>query len=55
MTSIYDRSVFEAFSRVVQKVIPQYETLENFLNIIISVIFFPHLLHTYFYNFYNNN
>jgi len=38
LTSIYDHSIFEAFSRVVQKMIPQYATLENFLNIIISVI-----------------
>ncbi|VVC25501.1 Gtr1/RagA G protein,P-loop containing nucleoside triphosphate hydrolase [Cinara cedri] len=36
LTSIYDHSIFEAFSRVVQKMIPQYATLENFLNIIIS-------------------
>jgi Ras-related GTP-binding protein C/D len=40
LTSIYDHSIFEAFSRVVQKMIPQYATLENFLNIIISVIKF---------------
>lgn len=37
LTSIYDHSVFEAFSRVVQKMIPEYATLENFLNVIISV------------------
>ncbi|XP_050540706.1 ras-related GTP-binding protein C [Daktulosphaira vitifoliae] len=36
LTSIYDHSIFEAFSRVVQKMIPQYATLENFLNIIIT-------------------
>ncbi|KAL4096728.1 hypothetical protein QTP88_021623 [Uroleucon formosanum] len=36
LTSIYDHSIFEAFSRVVQKMIPHYATLENFLNIIIS-------------------
>ncbi|XP_060854649.1 ras-related GTP-binding protein C isoform X1 [Rhopalosiphum padi] len=36
LTSIYDHSIFEAFSRVVQKMIPHYATLENFLNIIIQ-------------------
>lgn len=37
MTSIYDHSIFEAFSKVVQKLIPQLPTLENLLNILISV------------------
>lgn len=37
LTSIYDHSIFEAFSRVVQKLIPQLPTLENLLNILISV------------------
>lgn len=37
MTSIYDHSIFEAFSKVVQKLIPQLPTLENLLNIFISV------------------
>lgn len=32
LTSIYDHSVFEAFSKVVQKLIPQLPTLENLLN-----------------------
>ncbi|KAK9505520.1 hypothetical protein O3M35_009558 [Rhynocoris fuscipes] len=36
LTSIYDHSVFEAFSKVVQKLIPQLPTLENLLNILIS-------------------
>uniref|UniRef100_A0A0A9ZEL5 Ras-related GTP-binding protein C n=1 Tax=Lygus hesperus TaxID=30085 RepID=A0A0A9ZEL5_LYGHE len=36
LTSIYDHSIFEAFSKVVQKLIPQLATLENLLNIIIS-------------------
>ncbi|XP_064399902.1 ras-related GTP-binding protein D-like [Halichondria panicea] len=36
LTSIYDHSIFEAFSRVVQKLIPQLPTLENLLNILIS-------------------
>lgn len=34
LTSIYDHSVFEAFSRVVQKLIPQLPTLENLLNVL---------------------
>ena len=33
--SIYDHSIFEAFSKVVQKLIPQLPTLENLLNILI--------------------
>jgi hypothetical protein len=37
MTSIYDHSIFEAFSKVVQKLIPQLPVLENLLNILISV------------------
>ncbi|XP_006903556.1 PREDICTED: ras-related GTP-binding protein C-like [Elephantulus edwardii] len=36
LTSIYDHSIFEAFSKVVQKLIPQLLTLENLLNIFIS-------------------
>lgn len=38
LTSIYDHTVFEAFSRVVQKLMPeqQYSTLENLLNDLIS-------------------
>ena len=39
LTSIYDHSIFEAFSKVVQKLIPQLPTLENLLNIFISVTF----------------
>ena len=38
LTSIYDHSIFEAFSKVVQKLIPQLPTLENLLNIFVSVI-----------------
>lgn len=34
LTSIYDYSIFEAFSKVIQKLIPQLSTLENLLNII---------------------
>lgn len=37
LTSMYDHSIFEAFSKVVQKLIPQLPTLENLLNIFISV------------------
>lgn len=40
LTSIYDHSIFEAFSKVVQKLIPQLPTLENLLNIFISVCSF---------------
>uniref|UniRef100_A0A8C5VP56 Ras-related GTP-binding protein n=1 Tax=Microcebus murinus TaxID=30608 RepID=A0A8C5VP56_MICMU len=36
LTSMYDHSIFEAFSKVVQKLIPQLPTLENLLNIFIS-------------------
>lgn len=36
LTSIYDHSIFEAFSKVVQKLIPQLGTLENLLNILIT-------------------
>uniref|UniRef100_H2Z813 Ras-related GTP-binding protein n=1 Tax=Ciona savignyi TaxID=51511 RepID=H2Z813_CIOSA len=32
LTSIYDHSIFEAFSKVVQKLIPQHSTLENLLS-----------------------
>ncbi|EDQ92871.1 uncharacterized protein MONBRDRAFT_17102 [Monosiga brevicollis MX1] len=32
LTSIYDHSIFEAFSKVVQKLIPQLPMLENLLN-----------------------
>jgi len=36
LTSIYDHSIFEAFSKVIQKLIPQLATLENLLDILIS-------------------
>jgi hypothetical protein len=39
LTSIYDHSIFEAFSKVVQKLIPQLPTLENLLNIFNAVRF----------------
>lgn len=36
LTSIYDHSIFEAFSKVVQKLIPQLATMENLLDILIA-------------------
>ena len=36
MTSIYDYSIFEAFSKVIQKLLPQYATFENLLNILVT-------------------
>lgn len=37
LTSIYDHSIFEAFSKVIQKLIPQLPTLENLLDMLVSV------------------
>jgi Ras-related GTP-binding protein C/D len=36
LTSIYDHSLFEALSRVVQRLIAQLPTLENLLNVLVS-------------------
>lgn len=36
LTSIYDHSVFEALSRVVQRLIPELPTLEHLLNVLVS-------------------
>lgn len=36
LTSIYDHSIYEALSRVVQRLIPQLPTLENLLNVMVS-------------------
>ena len=36
LTSIYDHSIFEAFSKVIQKLIPQLPTLEALLNSLCS-------------------
>ena len=36
LTSIYDHSIFEAFSKVVHKLIPQLPAMENLLNILIA-------------------
>ncbi|KAL7670447.1 hypothetical protein ACOME3_005382 [Neoechinorhynchus agilis] len=35
-SSVYDHSVFEAFSKVIQKLIPQLPLLENLLNVLIG-------------------
>ena len=37
LTSIYDHSIFEAFSKVVQKLIPQLSSLELTLSIFVQV------------------
>ena len=34
LTSIYDHSIFEAFSKVIQKLVTSLPALENFLNVI---------------------
>ncbi|CAF2024282.1 unnamed protein product [Rotaria magnacalcarata] len=36
LTSIFDHSIFEAFSKVIQKLIPQFNHLEELLNYLIS-------------------
>jgi Ras-related GTP-binding protein C/D len=36
LTSIYDHSIFEAFSKVIQKLIPVLPTLEGLLNVLCS-------------------
>lgn len=36
LTSIYDHSIYEALSRVVQRLIPQLPALENLLNVMVS-------------------
>ncbi|XP_059088039.1 ras-related GTP-binding protein C-like [Tigriopus californicus] len=36
LTSIYDHSIFEAFSKVIQKLIPQLPALEDLLNLFVS-------------------
>lgn len=36
LTSIYDHSIFEAFSKVIQKLIPQLDTLETLLNVLVN-------------------
>jgi Ras-related GTP-binding protein C/D len=41
LTSIYDHSIFEAFSKVIQKLIPQLPILENLLDILNTVRTLP--------------
>ncbi|KAG8905920.1 hypothetical protein FRB99_008000 [Tulasnella sp. 403] len=36
LTSVYDHTIYEAFSRVVQRLVPQLATLENLLNTLVS-------------------
>ncbi len=36
LTSIYDHSIFEAFSKVVQKLIPELNTFQNLLNTLVE-------------------
>ena len=36
LTSIYDHSIFEAFSKVIQKLIPQFAHLEHLLTYVLS-------------------
>jgi Ras-related GTP-binding protein C/D len=40
LTSIYDHSIFEAYSKVVQKLVPQLPTLECLHDTLNSVSFF---------------
>lgn len=37
LTSIYDHSIYEAFSKIIQKLIRELPTLENLLNVLCSV------------------
>jgi hypothetical protein len=39
MTSIFDHSIFEAFSKIIQKLIPQLHTLQDLLNNLVDVPF----------------
>jgi activator of HSP90 ATPase len=39
MTSIFDHSIFEAFSKIIQKLIPQLHTLQDLLNNLVDVFF----------------
>lgn len=36
LTSIYDHSIYEAFSKIIQKLIRELPTLENLLNVLCS-------------------
>jgi Ras-related GTP-binding protein C/D len=37
LTSIYDNSIYEAFSKIIQKLIRELPTVENLLNVLCSV------------------
>lgn len=39
LTSIYDNSIYEAFSKIIQKLIRELPALENLLNVLCSVSF----------------
>lgn len=39
LTSIYDNSIYEAFSKIIQKLIRELPTLENLLNVLRTVSF----------------
>ena len=39
LTSIYDHSIYEAFSKIIQKLIRELPTLENLLNVLCQVIY----------------
>jgi Ras-related GTP-binding protein C/D len=42
LTSIYDNSIYEAFSKIIQKLIRELPTLENLLNVLCSVKLWYH-------------
>ena len=55
LTSIYDHSIFEAFSKVVQKLIPQLPALENLLTILTQVFvlsFFIDFFVVFYFNIF---
>ncbi len=44
LTSIYDYSIYEAFSKIIQKLIRELPALENLLNILRTVSFLDYAL-----------
>lgn len=40
LTSIFDHSIYEAFLRIIQKLIPEFPTLENMLNLLVLYLQF---------------
>lgn len=49
LTSIYDNSIYEAFSKIIQKLIRELPTLENLLNVLRTVSYlFPFVIYIYF-------